>query len=97
MIVLTATYTVRSGEMTNVLQALAEMTRLVKEKEPGCVMYRAHRSVDQPDRVLLYEVYTDQASFDAHSSSPYFQDIVLGRIVPKLLSRERSVWATMGD
>lgn len=92
MIVLTAIYTVSPHDMSGVLTNLAEMTRLVHENEPGCVTYRVHQSADRNDQLLLYEAYRDQESFDAHTASPYFQEIVIRRIIPILINRERTLW-----
>lgn len=92
MIVLTVVYTMNPDDKASVLKDLAEMTRLVKAREPGCVRYQVHESVDHADQLLLYEAYRDQESFDAHAASPYFQELVLGRIVPKLTNRQRSLW-----
>jgi autoinducer 2-degrading protein len=97
MIILIAKYTVRPSEVKAVIADLAEMTRLVRENEPGCQMYRVHQSLEDPDQLLIYEAYLDQESLDAHTAPPHFQTIVLGRIVPRLVHRERSLWAPLVD
>lgn len=93
MIVLTVKYTIRLEDADAILADLQEMTRLVEENEPGCRTYRVHQSLEKPDELLLYEAYDDKESFDAHAASPYFQEIVMGRIVPKLIGRERTLWS----
>lgn len=95
MVVLTATYTVDPHEMEGVLADLQEMVLRVHAQEPGCTMYQVHQSVEDPRKILLYEVYQDQQSFDAHVATGHFREIVLGRIVPKLLHRERQLWRAL--
>lgn len=92
MLVLTARYMTKPEDTAAILDDLAEMTALVRQHEPGCLQYQVHQGIDSPHELLLYEAYQDQASFDAHGKTPYFQEIVLGRIVPKLVSRQRDVW-----
>lgn len=36
-------------------------------REPGCEQYEVFQSVLDPDRVVLLERWTDQASLDAHA------------------------------
>lgn len=97
MIVLTAIYTIRPEDRDKIWQDISAMTQLVQENEPGCLMYRAHQSLDTDNRMLLYEAYRDQESFDRHSQTDYFQDIVLNRIVPRLIQRERALWEVPDD
>ena len=40
-------------------------------EEPGCVVYRIHRSTTTPELFMLYEVYRDAAAFDVHRASPH--------------------------
>ena len=36
------------------------------EREPGCRQFDVTLDREQPNRVLLYEIYDDEAAFDAH-------------------------------
>ena len=75
-------------------ERVAEVLDLVKGlrehslTEPGCLGYEAFRSVDDASAVLLVERYRDQAAIDAHRNSIHYQQLVVGRIVPLLLSRQ---------
>jgi quinol monooxygenase YgiN len=40
--------------------------------EPGCLQFDVLEPEDESDRVLLYEVYTDKAAFDAHRKTEHF-------------------------
>ena len=55
--------------------------------EPGCRQFDVTRSLEHPNRVLLYEVYDDEAAFAAHLETPHlkaFRD----RIEPWVASRQ---------
>ena len=49
--------------------------------------------VDPKDRtkIMLYEVYKDEAAFEAHQQTPHFEKYV-AEAVPLLADRVRSVW-----
>jgi autoinducer 2-degrading protein len=95
MIVLTAKYFVKAGHGDEVLAALRRMAPLVKAGEPGCALYHANRSADNPDLFLLYEHYTDQAALDGHRNTPHFKEIIEGIIVPLLDKRERELYQSV--
>lgn len=40
--------------------------------EPGCRQFDVMEPDGEPDRVVLYEVYDDQAAFSAHCGSEHF-------------------------
>src|SRR4030095_5709352 len=50
---------------------LVEQAAAVKRAEPGCLVYRAHRSANDPELFLFYEVYADRAAFDVHRKAPH--------------------------
>ena len=50
---------------------LEEQVGVVRKAEPGCLVYRAHRSSKDPDLFLFYEQYRDQAALDAHRSAEH--------------------------
>jgi quinol monooxygenase YgiN len=50
---------------------LQEQAAVVRKAEPGCLVYRPHRSRKDPDLFLFYEQYTDDAAFDAHRKAPH--------------------------
>lgn len=92
MIVLVAKYHVKAGMGDQVAAALQEMAPQVKAHEPGCMLYHANRSQDNPDLFLLYEHYADEAALLAHRETPHFQQIIEGTIVPLLDKRERELY-----
>ena len=50
---------------------LTEQAGVIRKTEPGCVAYRVHRSTSDPDAFLFYEIYADDAAFEAHRASPH--------------------------
>src|SRR2546428_9108333 len=50
---------------------LAEQAAVVRKAEPGCLVYRPHRSTKDPDVFIFYEQYKDDAAFDAHRKAPH--------------------------
>ena len=50
---------------------LTEQARVVRANEPGCLVYRPHRSTRDADAFLFYETYADDAAFEAHRKAPH--------------------------
>jgi quinol monooxygenase YgiN len=67
------------------------MAPLVKEHEPGCLLYHANRARENPDLFILYEQYQDGAALEAHRETPHFKRLIEGTIVPLLDKREREL------
>jgi quinol monooxygenase YgiN len=92
MIVLVARYQVKAGMAGEVLEALTRMARFVKEQEPGCTLYQVNRSTENPDQLLLYEQYADQAAFEGHRQTSHFKEIIETTVIPSLDKRERELY-----
>lgn len=82
------TFTVRPEDAAAMEDALARMAALVKEREPGCLVWRPSRSREDPNRFRLYEQYVDDAALDAHRAAPHFQELILGIVRNLAVSRE---------
>ncbi len=95
MVVLAVTWVASPGQEEAVAAILEELARL-SQAEPGCIQYDVHRDPDDPTRFFLWERYRDQAAFDEHSSSPHFQELVLGKAIPLLAERERVFLTPLG-
>ncbi len=93
MIVLVAKYIGKPGSGDAILASLQKMAPQVKTHEPGCLMYQACRSVNDPDIFLLYEQYHDEAALAFHRDTPYFKEIIEGIIVPLLENRQREFYS----
>jgi autoinducer 2-degrading protein len=92
VILLVARYDVQPGYEEMVAAALREMAPHVAAEEPGCLVYEAHQSQDDPQTFLLYEVYRDEAALAEHRSTAHFARIIEGQVVPRLRNRERQLY-----
>jgi (4S)-4-hydroxy-5-phosphonooxypentane-2,3-dione isomerase len=81
-----AEYEVSDENLPKVLELIAQM-QIETNKEKGCIYYRAHQKNEEPNKIVLYEIYKDEASVNAHRESNHFKEIALKQIVPLLSSR----------
>lgn len=72
MIALFATISVRPALREKLVAAITAQGAVTLEREPGCLQFDVCIDTADPNRVLLYEVYEDQAAFDAHGKTPHF-------------------------
>ncbi len=82
-----AKWQVKEGQLDNVLELLADA---VKQSilEEGNIFYKAHQSNSEPDTIVLFEGYVDNAALDTHRNSEHFKSVVVEKIVPLLANRE---------
>ena len=69
--------------ITEILRNLA----LASRKEPGCVTYVPHHVDGDPETVLIYEQYRDQAAVDAHRATPHFEQYAVGGLYQLMKER----------
>ncbi|MDE1154895.1 MAG: putative quinol monooxygenase [Acidobacteriaceae bacterium] len=67
-----------------VLIPLAEASR----QEPGCLAYTPHWMESEPDTLLLYEQYRDEAALEHHRASEHFKQYAVGGLYQKMLDRQ---------
>ena len=60
-------------------------------KEPGCRQFEVLVDPNDKTRIMLYEVYADEAAFQTHQGTPHFKKY-LAEAVPLLADRVRNVW-----
>jgi quinol monooxygenase YgiN len=82
-----AKWQVKEGYLDGVLELLAQMTKETR-KEKGNLFYKIHQGITDVHTLMLYEGYVDTFAVEAHRNADYFQNLVLGKIVPNLESRE---------
>ncbi|MFE3947168.1 putative quinol monooxygenase [Streptomyces sp. NPDC059118] len=85
--VVVARYRTKDGAQDTVLPLL-DTVAAASRREPGNLAYRVHQGTEDPQAVVLYEEYASEADFTAHCATPHFQEIVLGKVVPLLESRD---------
>jgi quinol monooxygenase YgiN len=58
-----------SGRRAEVLDILRELVDAAAD-EPGTLVYAMHEAADDPDTVVSYELFADEAALEAHKASP---------------------------
>lgn len=86
-----ARFTAHPGRGEELVDAVLGMFPTVAE-ETGTLVYAAHRDRDDPDTVVMYEVYASDGSFGRHGESPAAGR--LGERLDELLAEEPQVWFT---
>ena len=77
------------GKREAFLSLALDNARATRETEAGCLQFDVVTDPQEPDRILFYEVYRDEAAFEHHQQTAHFRDY-LQRAVPLLASRERA-------
>jgi quinol monooxygenase YgiN len=90
---LTVKFSVREGELDAVLAALRPLVE-ESRREPGCLMYQAHRDPENANVFFLYEQYADEAAYHAHADSDHFKTYAVGEIFPRRENAERAAYET---
>lgn len=65
---------VRPGRRDPFLEVMVRNAEASLRHEPGCRRFDVTTSQEDPDVVLLYEAYDDDAAFEAHLASPHFAE-----------------------
>ncbi|WP_110971006.1 putative quinol monooxygenase [Pseudomonas huaxiensis] len=60
------------GSLEQFMDAMSVNAARSVRDEPGCLVFDVVRDRSAPDLVWLYEVYTDEAAFEAHLLTPHF-------------------------
>jgi quinol monooxygenase YgiN len=63
---------VMPGRREEFLEVILENATASLRDEPGCRHFDVATLRDDPDTVLLYETYDDEAAFQAHQATPHF-------------------------
>ncbi len=89
--VIVAEFEVRADKIDRFIELAIEDARQSTAKEPGCEQFDVTVTRDKPNHVLLYEVYADEAAFNAHLETPHLKafrdqldDLVVSRHVRRL-------------
>jgi quinol monooxygenase YgiN len=77
-----------SEDRAEIAETLRQLTKASRQ-EPGCVSYVPHQMEDDPDTMLIYEQYRDEAALAAHRESQHFKVHAVGGLYQKM--RERSL------
>jgi autoinducer 2-degrading protein len=75
MITIAALIKVKEGKGDEAEKEFRKMVSEVRAKEPGNLKYLVHRSIDDPTRFFIYEIYKDEEAIKAHTSTPHFRNM----------------------
>jgi quinol monooxygenase YgiN len=87
MISFTVRMTFRPDDRDSVADHLRILTA-ESRKEPGCVSYIPHTVDGNPDTVLIYEQYTDEAAVEHHRGTPHFAQHAVAGFYQVMLDRQ---------
>lgn len=65
-------FRLKSGTLAEFRPMIDANARASVRDEPGCRRFDVVESRGSPDRVLLYEIYDDEASFNQHCRTEHF-------------------------
>ena len=86
-----ARFRVKDGHVDDVIAALREAAPPSRD-EPGCHFYDANQDLTDPNLIVMYEQYENEAAFEAHRETPHFKTYVEARVLPFLESRARETF-----
>ena len=72
MYVIVASRRVQPERLDAFLESMLDDARGSVLDEPGCLRFDVVQDQKDPTRICLYEIYRDQAAFDAHLKAPHF-------------------------
>jgi autoinducer 2-degrading protein len=75
MITIAALIRAQEGKADRIEEEFRKMTVEVQNNEPGNLKYIVHRSIDDPNRFFVYEIYKDEEAIKAHTSTPHFKTL----------------------
>jgi quinol monooxygenase YgiN len=72
--VLVVEFTLYPGTVERFMPLITANARESLESEPGCQRFDVVQSLDDANRILLYEIYDDVPAFDAHREMPHVKN-----------------------
>lgn len=82
---------VADGNGAAVRDLIASNARNARETEPGCLQFDVLEDPANPAILRFYEVYRDEAAFEAHQQTAHFK-AWMEKGVPLLKSRKRNIY-----
>lgn len=95
MFALVVRFDVRADGVEAADALIAEAVPLIRDREPGTLVYATHRVESEPLARVFYEVYADRAAFETHEAQPHVVAF-LGELAQHLERRPRVELLTPG-
>jgi (4S)-4-hydroxy-5-phosphonooxypentane-2,3-dione isomerase len=67
------TFKLKPGSAAAFNPVMLENAEASVRDEPGCHQFQVLHDEADPDTIVLYEVYDDDAAFEAHKQTPHFE------------------------
>ena len=72
MYIIVAPIQIKEGHKDEFIEAMLDDAKGSVNDEPGCLRFDVVQDAADSNRVWLYEVYKDEAAFQAHTQAPHF-------------------------
>ncbi len=72
--VITVEFVLNENALQRFMPLMLANAKASLEREPGCERFDVLQKTGKPNEILLYEIYTDRAAFDAHLASAHFKE-----------------------
>jgi quinol monooxygenase YgiN len=90
MIVIAVNFEIKPDKVAEFKELITGHAGRTLEREPGCRQFDVSQDPKNAQRFFLYEVYDDEAAFEAHRNTPHMAET--GKKIPDLvLKRELSM------
>lgn len=66
-------FDIKDGQISAFKEAVCKQAEDSLTSEPDCHVFDVAHDKDAPNTIILYELYTDAAAFDAHLKSAHFK------------------------
>ena len=91
MYVVTVLFEISEGHVEAFRDAVVQQARNSLEREADCRRFDVCVDPADPQRVFLYEIYTDKSAFDAHLQTWHFRSFD-HQVKQWLVSKKVMVW-----
>lgn len=76
MYVVTVTIVVKNDKISNFTEAITVQAQNSLNYEQGCLHFDVCFDINAPNRIFLYEIYTDRKTFDLHLETDHFHNFI---------------------
>lgn len=74
--VISVDFEIKDGMLDQALPLIVENATRSVQDEPGCLQFDVVQANDNPNRLILFEVYKDEAAFQAHTKMAHVADFL---------------------
>ena len=72
MCVICVDFEIMPRHLDNFLGAMRKNAAQSHEREAGCQQFDVCQGQQNPNNIFLYEIYDNEAAFEAHKASPHY-------------------------